>query len=79
MNPHKCHHYAEVLNPQHYLMGNVSVGSHSYIEIEVEPDTHKFMSRFVKGGDRMEVNSGQYHSLRKLGWNNKDMRGLDLT
>jgi hypothetical protein len=39
-----------------------------------KPEAHQFMSRFVyKGGDRMEVNSEQYRSLRKLGWNSKDM------
>jgi hypothetical protein len=39
-----------------------------------KPEAHQFMSRFVyKGGDRMELKSEQCRSLRKLGWNNKDM------
>jgi hypothetical protein len=49
------------------------------LQQEQSPTPISLCHDLLKGGDRMEVNSGQYLLLRKLGWNNKDMRGLDLT
>jgi hypothetical protein len=40
MNPHKCHHYDEELNPQHYLMGKMKYMRYHPIHTIV-PQMHK--------------------------------------
>jgi hypothetical protein len=64
-----------------FVLGLPSVGvrGHSWITAGVSLRPISLCHDLLKGGDRMEVNSEQYCSLRKLCWNSKDMRGLDLT